>query len=221
PEEETHFIKRLLYDNLSPHPPEEFISENSDTEIESFSQSPILVEDSDSLMEEIDLSFAPDYPMPPAIEDDDYDSERDILNFEELLSNDSLLLPENESFHFDIPSFSRPPAKPPDGTLLSWMFLFSISIPHDQFDIPENVKTLAKGFCTQVFISLASIGNHAHEICDVYLTEKELHQLHLDEEALRETLEEEAREEKERKEEIRQKQADDEEFMLEFRMKYD
>ncbi|GJY53253.1 hypothetical protein Tco_0444917 [Tanacetum coccineum] len=29
------------------------------------------------------------------------------------------------------------------------------------------------------------------EICDVYLTEKELHQLHLDEEALRETLEEE------------------------------
>nr|GEY18693.1 reverse transcriptase domain-containing protein [Tanacetum cinerariifolium] len=32
----------------------------------------------------------------------------------ELLSNDSLLLPKNESFHFDIPSSSRPPAKPPD-----------------------------------------------------------------------------------------------------------
>nr|GEW65399.1 hypothetical protein [Tanacetum cinerariifolium] len=31
------------------------------------------------------------------------------------------------------------------------------------------------------------------EICDVYLTEKELHQLHLDKEALREILEEEAR----------------------------
>nr|GFA50879.1 hypothetical protein [Tanacetum cinerariifolium] len=28
--------------------------------------------------------------------------------------NDSLSLPENESFHFDIPSFPRPPAKPPD-----------------------------------------------------------------------------------------------------------
>nr|GEU39767.1 retrovirus-related Pol polyprotein from transposon TNT 1-94 [Tanacetum cinerariifolium] len=27
-------------------------------------------------------------------------------------------------------------------------------------DIPENVKTLAKGFCTQVFISSASTGNH-------------------------------------------------------------
>nr|GEZ28591.1 hypothetical protein [Tanacetum cinerariifolium] len=52
--------------------------------------------------------------MPPGIEKDDYDSKRDMLIFEELLSNDSLSLPENESFHFDIPSSSRPPAKPPD-----------------------------------------------------------------------------------------------------------
>nr|GEX21293.1 hypothetical protein [Tanacetum cinerariifolium] len=53
--------------------------------------------------------------MPPGIEEDDYDSERDILILKELLSNNSLSIPENESFHFDIPSFSRPPAKPPDG----------------------------------------------------------------------------------------------------------
>nr|GEX75830.1 retrotransposon protein, putative, Ty1-copia subclass [Tanacetum cinerariifolium] len=45
----------------------------------------------------------------------DYESKRDILILEELLSNDSFSLPENESFHFDIPLFSRPPAKPPDG----------------------------------------------------------------------------------------------------------
>nr|GEU49819.1 hypothetical protein [Tanacetum cinerariifolium] len=38
----------------------------------------------------------------------------DILFLEELLSNDSLSLPENESFHFDVPSSPRPPAKPPD-----------------------------------------------------------------------------------------------------------
>nr|GFA17686.1 hypothetical protein [Tanacetum cinerariifolium] len=69
----------------------------------------------DSLMEEIDLSFSSDYPMPSGIEEDDYDSERDILILEELLSNDSLSLPENESFHFDISSSSRPPAKLPDG----------------------------------------------------------------------------------------------------------
>nr|GFB40405.1 hypothetical protein [Tanacetum cinerariifolium] len=59
------------------------------------------------------------------------------------------------------------------------------------------------------------------EICDVYLTEKELHQLHLDEETLRETLEEEAMDEKERGEKIKEKQADNELFMLEFRVKYD
>nr|GFA62818.1 hypothetical protein [Tanacetum cinerariifolium] len=115
PGEETRFIKRLMYDNSSPRPPEEFNSENSDAAFESFSPFPIPVEDSDSLMEAIDLSFTPDDPMPPGIEEDDYDSERDILILEELLSNDSLLLPENESFHFDIPSSSCPPAKPTDG----------------------------------------------------------------------------------------------------------
>nr|GEY21763.1 hypothetical protein [Tanacetum cinerariifolium] len=70
--------------------------------------------DSDSFMKEIDLSLTPDDSMPPGIEEDDYDSERDMLIFEELLSNNSLSLPENVSFHFDIPSSSRPPAKPPD-----------------------------------------------------------------------------------------------------------
>ncbi|GKE22046.1 hypothetical protein Tco_1433558, partial [Tanacetum coccineum] len=57
--------------------------------------------------------------------------------------------------------------------------------------------------------------SQTHELCDLYLTKKELHQLHLDEEALRETLEEEARNEKEREEKIRQKQADDDEFFME------
>nr|GEX22714.1 hypothetical protein [Tanacetum cinerariifolium] len=69
----------------------------------------------DSFMEEIDLSFTLDDPMPPGIKEDDYDSERDILILKELLSNDSLSLPKNKSFHFDIPSSTRPLAKPPDG----------------------------------------------------------------------------------------------------------
>nr|GFA02133.1 hypothetical protein [Tanacetum cinerariifolium] len=89
PEEEVCLIKRFLYDNSSPRPLEEFISENSDDAIESFSPFPIL--------------------------EDDYDSERDIFILEEFLSNDSLSHPENESFHFNIPSSSRPPTKPPDG----------------------------------------------------------------------------------------------------------
>ncbi|GJU34591.1 hypothetical protein Tco_1182945 [Tanacetum coccineum] len=87
PEEEIRLVEKLLYDNSSPRPPEELNSENSNAIIESFSPSPIPVED------------------------------RDILFLKELLSNDSLSLPENESFHFDRyygPSSPLPPAKPPD-----------------------------------------------------------------------------------------------------------
>nr|GFA35445.1 hypothetical protein [Tanacetum cinerariifolium] len=60
----------------------EFVSENSNAETESFSPSPIPIEDSDSLMEEIDLFYTLDDPMSPGIEEDDYDSERDIINLE-------------------------------------------------------------------------------------------------------------------------------------------
>nr|GEY63082.1 hypothetical protein [Tanacetum cinerariifolium] len=111
PEEEIRLIEKLFYDNSYPHPPKEINFKNSDAVIKSFSPPPIPVEDSDSLMEEIDLSLTPDDLMPPGIENDDYDSEGDILIFEEFLSNDSLSLFENESFHYDIPSSPRPPAK--------------------------------------------------------------------------------------------------------------
>ncbi|GKC13678.1 hypothetical protein Tco_1010460 [Tanacetum coccineum] len=49
-----------------------------------------------------------------------------------------------------------------------------------------------------------------------YLTEKELHQLRMDEEALRETLEEEAMNKRAQEEKIRQEQAQNNEFFLEF-----
>nr|GFB58018.1 hypothetical protein [Tanacetum cinerariifolium] len=115
PEKEIRFAKRLLYDNSSPRRPEEIVSDISNADIESFSPSPIPNEDSDSHMEEIDLYVNPDNPMPPGIEDDDYDSERDILILDKLLDNYSISLPTNESYHFDIPSPYRPLAKPPDG----------------------------------------------------------------------------------------------------------
>nr|GFA69115.1 hypothetical protein [Tanacetum cinerariifolium] len=113
--EYIRLIEKLLYDNSSSRPPKEFVSANSDAKIKSFSPSPILVTDSDSLMKEMDLFCTPDYPMPPCIEDKDYDSERDILILKDFPSNNTLSFAEKESFHFDILSFSRPPAKPPDG----------------------------------------------------------------------------------------------------------
>nr|GFA70282.1 hypothetical protein [Tanacetum cinerariifolium] len=103
PEKEIRLTKRLLYDNSSPRLPKEIVSDNSNADIESFSPSPIPVEDSDSHMEEIDLYFNSDDPMPLGIEEYDDDSERDILILEELLDNYSLSLPNNESYHFDIP----------------------------------------------------------------------------------------------------------------------
>ncbi|GJR41819.1 hypothetical protein Tco_1309922 [Tanacetum coccineum] len=117
PKGDIRLIEKLLYDNLSPRPPEDLNSEKSDAVIESFSPSPIPVEDNDSLMEEIDIFLAPDDSIPPSIENDDYDSEGDIIFLKELLSNDSLSLPENESSVFDRyydPSSPRPPVKPPD-----------------------------------------------------------------------------------------------------------
>ncbi|GJY96453.1 hypothetical protein Tco_0513363, partial [Tanacetum coccineum] len=117
PEEEIRLVEKLLYDNSSPRPPKKLNSKNSDAIIESFSPSHIPVEDSDPLMEEIDIFLAPDDLIPPSIENDNYGSEGDILFLEELLSNDSFSLPENVSFHFDRnydPSSPRPPAKPLD-----------------------------------------------------------------------------------------------------------
>ncbi|GJX51291.1 hypothetical protein Tco_0278136 [Tanacetum coccineum] len=117
PEEDIRLIEKLLNDDSSPHSPEELNSEIPDAIIESFSPSPIPVEDSDSLMEEIDIFLAPDDSIPPGIENDDYDSEGDVLFLAELLNNDYISLPEYESFHVDfynVPSSPRPPEKPPD-----------------------------------------------------------------------------------------------------------
>nr|GEY94055.1 hypothetical protein [Tanacetum cinerariifolium] len=67
--------------------------------------------------EEIDIFTGTDELLPPDIESENYDSKGDIHFLEELLFNDSISLPENESFYFghhDDPSFPRPPPKPPD-----------------------------------------------------------------------------------------------------------
>ncbi|GJY21666.1 hypothetical protein Tco_0394232 [Tanacetum coccineum] len=92
-EEYISLMERLLYDNSSPRPPEDFHA-NPNTIIESLPTFPIPVEDSDSLREEIDIFLGPDDSIPPGIESDDYDSEGD---------DNSTSLPEFESFHVDYP----------------------------------------------------------------------------------------------------------------------
>ncbi|GJT87553.1 hypothetical protein Tco_1069270 [Tanacetum coccineum] len=82
PKEDIHLIKKLLYDNSSTRPPEELNSEISDTIIKSFSSSPILVKDSDSLMEEIDIFLTADDSIPPGIDSDDYEEDNLFLEYE-------------------------------------------------------------------------------------------------------------------------------------------
>nr|GEW32115.1 hypothetical protein [Tanacetum cinerariifolium] len=92
PEEEIPLIEKLLYDNSSPRPPKEFNSKNSDDVIESFSPSPIPVEDSDPFMGEIDLFLTSDGSIPPGIDSDYSDSKGDNLFPERLLHNDLIPL---------------------------------------------------------------------------------------------------------------------------------
>nr|GFA81864.1 hypothetical protein [Tanacetum cinerariifolium] len=104
PENEIRLSPRLLYDNSSPRPPQEFNFENSNADIESFSPSPILNKDSDSFMEEIDLFLTSNDPMPPSIEDDE-DSEGDILFLERLLHDDPIPLPDTLDFSYEVRIF--------------------------------------------------------------------------------------------------------------------
>nr|GEV37156.1 hypothetical protein [Tanacetum cinerariifolium] len=100
--------------NSIPRPLENF---HANTIVETLPSSPIPVQDGDSQREEIDIFTGTDDLLPPGIESDDYNSEGDIYFLEELLANDSISFPENESSDFDNqndPSFPRPPPEPQD-----------------------------------------------------------------------------------------------------------
>nr|GEV40214.1 hypothetical protein [Tanacetum cinerariifolium] len=90
PKEDIHLVERLLYDNSSPRLPEDCNSENSNVIIESFSPSPILVNDSDPFMEEIDLFLASDGSIPSGIDSDYSNFERDNLFLERFLHDDPI-----------------------------------------------------------------------------------------------------------------------------------
>nr|GEV81792.1 hypothetical protein [Tanacetum cinerariifolium] len=92
-EKDIRLIEKLLNDDSSPHSLEELNYEIPNAIIKSLSPSLILVEDSDSLMEEIDIFLAPDDSIPSGMENEDYDSEGHVLFHEELLNDDSISLP--------------------------------------------------------------------------------------------------------------------------------
>ncbi|GJW56524.1 hypothetical protein Tco_0103255 [Tanacetum coccineum] len=92
PEGDILFLESLLYDNSSPRPPKEFNSGKIQSEVILYTPYP--VEDSDSLMEEIEIFLDGDGSIPSGIKSGDYDSEDD---------DNSTSRPEFESFHVDYP----------------------------------------------------------------------------------------------------------------------
>nr|GEX17237.1 retrovirus-related Pol polyprotein from transposon TNT 1-94 [Tanacetum cinerariifolium] len=84
----------------------------------------------------------------PRIKEDDDDSERDVLILKELFDNYSLSLPVIESYHFDITSFSRPPAKPPDGSCE--IHLYSITL--QDLSSPNLICLMAKATSSQAWL---------------------------------------------------------------------
>ncbi|GJV97495.1 hypothetical protein Tco_1549072 [Tanacetum coccineum] len=104
---ESNLIESLLNrDTLIDSSPKfDYFLEEFSGELAHIDPIPPGIEEADFDLEEeihlIDLCLATDDSMPPGIENDDYDSEGDIRFPKELLSNDSSPLPENESSNFD------------------------------------------------------------------------------------------------------------------------
>nr|GEW37640.1 reverse transcriptase domain-containing protein [Tanacetum cinerariifolium] len=104
-------MERLITINPCPRP-----MENVNTIVKSLPSSPILVQDSDSQREEIDIVTGIDELLPPSFKNDDYDSEGEIYVLEELLVENSIPSSKNELFDFYHNNllFLRPPLEPPD-----------------------------------------------------------------------------------------------------------
>nr|GEU37794.1 hypothetical protein [Tanacetum cinerariifolium] len=95
-------------ENLVPNPSE---SEGLSEDLSNIDNSSIITSPKiDSLLDEFSGELAHINLIPPGINEADFDPKEEI----QLLNNDSPSLPENLSFHFDIPSSPRPLAKPPD-----------------------------------------------------------------------------------------------------------
>ncbi|GKC18950.1 reverse transcriptase domain-containing protein [Tanacetum coccineum] len=129
---------------------QENVHANQSSVIESFPVSPIPVEDSEPVQEEIDIFLVPDNLIPPGIENDDSeDEDNELPNLD----------------HQDDPSIPRPPPEPPDvekcfepeaGILITKVFK-GVSKPHDfMADILPTLPTLVSDLTFILFLSFGS-----------------------------------------------------------------
>ncbi|GKE23380.1 hypothetical protein Tco_1434892 [Tanacetum coccineum] len=101
-EHEEYLSLMTVLCEISTSRSQENVHVNPSSIIESLPTSPIPVEDSDHVQEEIDIFLVPGDLIPPGVENDDSEDE-----------DNSTFLPENESSILE-PSSPRPPPEPPD-----------------------------------------------------------------------------------------------------------
>nr|GEU56355.1 reverse transcriptase domain-containing protein [Tanacetum cinerariifolium] len=99
---------------INPHP---YLSTYANTNVESFSLLPILIQESDPHQEEIDIITSTNDVLPPGVENDNSDEEVDAvddLRVNNSISNSKHEFSESEDSDFDNPSVPLPPPEPPD-----------------------------------------------------------------------------------------------------------
>ncbi|GKC67219.1 hypothetical protein Tco_1099817, partial [Tanacetum coccineum] len=144
---EDYLNRMTVLCEISTSRSQEDVHANQSSIIESLPVSPIPVEDSDPVQEEIDIFLVPDDLIPPGVENDDSEDE-------------DIELPNND--HQDDPSIPRPPPEPPDvekclepeaGVLITKVFK-GVSKPHDfMADILPTLPTLVSDLTFILFLS--------------------------------------------------------------------
>nr|GEZ01976.1 reverse transcriptase domain-containing protein [Tanacetum cinerariifolium] len=113
--EHADYINRMdMLFTINPHP---HPSTYANTNVESFSSLPILIQDSDPHQEEIDVVAITDDVLPPRVENEDSDKEVDavdVLRVDNFIQNSKHEYSESEDFDFDNLPVPLPPLEPPD-----------------------------------------------------------------------------------------------------------
>ncbi|GKC09453.1 hypothetical protein Tco_1001063, partial [Tanacetum coccineum] len=146
-ESEEYLSRMTLLCEISTSRLQENVHTNQSSIIESLPVSPIPVEDSEPVQEEINIFLVPDDLIPPGVENDDSeDEDNELPNLD----------------HQDDPSIPRPPPKPPDfekclkpeaGILITKVFK-GVSKPHDfMVDILPTLSTLVSDLTFILFLS--------------------------------------------------------------------
>ncbi|GJY16622.1 hypothetical protein Tco_0387044 [Tanacetum coccineum] len=146
-EHEDYLNQMTLLCEISTSRSQENVRANQSSIIESLPVSPIPVEDSEPVQEEIDIFLVPDDLIPPGVENDDSeDEDNELPNLD----------------HQDDPSIPRPPPEPPDvekclepeaGILITKVFKV-VSKPHGfMADILPTLPTLVSDLTFILFLS--------------------------------------------------------------------